>query len=229
MKTIKIQPEQPYINLKKQLVNKANEDLTWFISELKKETTVKDIHDKWYYKQLLTFAKKRSLITVKELKAYLVEKETAHKTKDLLKDFARMNEIFVAPKLISIDISVEWKSNRTWGANPTATANVNAVHSWNRYESGSIGGCGYDKCSTAVARAINQALPVLKMLYDIKEKHAKLKNQEVFSYGSGYGILPYFEGGVGVSCYPDIFKKCGYLFRNTGSGKMFDVYTVTPL
>ena len=45
-------------------------------------------------------------------------------------------------------------------------------------------------------------------------------------YGSGYAVLPYFEGGVGSSCHWEIFKQAGYITRCTGSGKMFDCWEV---
>ena len=62
-----------------------------------------------------------------------------------------------------------------------------------------------------------------------KTKNAKLKNHEVFGYGSGYGILPSFEGGVGVSCYDRIFNKIGYKFETIASGKNFDVFKITKI
>ena len=49
----------------------------------------------------------------------------------------------------------------------------------------------------------------------------------ILGYGSGYSILPYFEGGVGVSCFETIFSRCGYRFRLVASGKRFDAYTVS--
>ena len=38
-------------------------------------------------------------------------------------------------------------------------------------------------------------------------------NRNIFGYGSGYGILPYFEGGVGVSSYYKIFNTIGLEFK----------------
>jgi len=93
--------------------------------------------------------------------------------------------------------------------------------------SGSIGGCGYDKLSTAVAECLNQVNAVLRPLYLMKDKHTGKKNHEYLGYGSGYGILPNFEGGVGVSCYPRIFENVGYEFKTIASGKTFDVFTIT--
>ena len=35
-------------------------------------------------------------------------------------------------------------------------------------------------------------------------------NGDICGYGAGYGARPYFEGGVGASCFWAILKKCGY-------------------
>ena len=131
-----------------------------------------------------------------------------------------------------ITITVEWKNNKTWGANPNATAEVRTTTpdtsgtSYNSYNSGSIGGCGYDKNSTAVARALNQSPALLRALYAIRENDLNKKLHDILGYGSGYFILPRFEGGVGVSCYPAIFEKIGMQWQHVSGGKMFDVYKV---
>ena len=36
-----------------------------------------------------------------------------------------------------------------------------------------------------------------------------INNHKVLGYGSGYGILPYFEHGVGVSSFYTIFDNLG--------------------
>ena len=125
-----------------------------------------------------------------------------------------------------LTITIEWKRSQIWGANPNASTYLNG---W--IESGSIGGCGYDKESTAVARVLNQIHYFKHLMYTIKNKpkNLKLSNRDLFGYGSGYGLLPYFEGGVGCSCYPRIFEKLGYSFKNISSGKSFDVYRIEKL
>jgi hypothetical protein len=117
-----------------------------------------------------------------------------------------------------------------WGNNPTAEAEVYTDYR-DVYNSGSIGGCGYDKESTAVANVLNQSNEVLKLLYTLKNKkcNVELKNNDMFSYGAGYGITPSIEGGVGVSCYNRIFNKVGYKFSKVSSGKTFDVYKIEKL
>jgi hypothetical protein len=66
-------------------------------------------------------------------------------------------------------------------------------------------------------------------MYELKNKKHKLTNRELFGYGSGYGILPNFEGGVGVSCYDRIFNAIGYEFKTVSSGKTFDVYRISKV
>ena len=88
---------------------------------------------------------------------------------------------------------------------------------------GYASGCGYDKESSAVAEALNKNNSFLKVLYTLKENaleagasdHSKtactgVDNRNIIGYGSGYSVLPYFEGGVGVNCYWDILKKAGF-------------------
>ena len=124
-----------------------------------------------------------------------------------------------------IIIQVEWKKSRTWGNNPTATTRTDKE---GFLTSGSISGCGYCKQSTAVARVLNQVEFIRYLLCKEKNKPRNLKksNGDIFGYGSGYGIIPYIEGGVGCSCYPQIFKKLGYTFRCISSGKSFDDYQI---
>ena len=129
-------------------------------------------------------------------------------------------------------ITVEWRASRMWRSNPKSFTNYG-------FESRSIGGCGYDKLSTATAEALNSHLPFLKLLYTEKDK--KIKNfleenkdkdakngfnREVLGYGSGYNILPHFEGGVGVSCHMSILKNLGIEMRQITDAKNTDVFLI---
>ena len=134
-----------------------------------------------------------------------------------------------------LTVSVEWRKSRTWGANPTATAYIYGENA----HTGTASGCGYDKESAAVAEALNQSPAVMKVLYQAAEKaladgksftrfsNGNVHWGNVLGYGSGYAIVPYFEGGVGVSCFWSILRDCGYQTHRTGTGKMYDHYTVT--
>lgn len=135
--------------------------------------------------------------------------------------------------MTSVKISVEWKRSAMWGSNPNAECWASFINKdGNRdsvyIQSGSIGGCGYDKLSTAVAKCLSQVDAVLKPLYELKNENIDAKNNDLIGYGAGYGILPYIEGGVGVSCYDRIFKKIGFDFKQVASGKTFDVFTIEP-
>ncbi len=37
-----------------------------------------------------------------------------------------------------------------------------------------------------------------------------IDNRDICGYGSGHGAIPYFEGGVGVTCFFEILEKCGF-------------------
>jgi len=183
----------------------------------------------WYLNQLLPASKKTALFnTVKELKDYLIKRlelNTFKKLESLNKRLV-FNENLQEIEVLTIN--VEWKKSQMWGSNPTAEAYVNGI---GHVSSGSIGGCGYDKQSTAVANVLNQVPQFVKLLCEFKNKPAnyKRKNNDVFGYGSGYGVIPSFEGGVGVSCYNNIFNKIGYEFKTLSSGKTFDVYQVSKI
>jgi hypothetical protein len=146
--------------------------------------------------------------------------------KQLIVKQDKLLQAAAAPDVISISVSVEWKHSRTWGYNPTATVTVCTVNGCERY-TGTASGCGYDKLSAAVGAALNQSASVLKMLYQIKETAlaamtaddiaAQKKgytfgsetNRHYIHYGAGYGVLPYFEGGVGIVEHLAILRICG--------------------
>lgn len=149
------------------------------------------------------------------------------------KQLAKLRTAAAAPALSSVSITVDWKHNSYRGNNPTAT-----VRTDDGTFSGRASGCGYDKESAAVAGALNESPAVLRVLYQAAEQAMETGEsfetlssgcvswREVLGYGSGYAILPYFEGGVGVSCFWRIFQKCNFACRHLGSGQSFDVYTV---
>lgn len=149
-------------------------------------------------------------LTIKRFLKQL-EKETAEK-------LAHLEAVASAPDLQYIELSVYWKKSSCYGSHPTAEARTN-----NGYTSGHAGGWGYDKESAAVAEAFNKNNSILKALYMLKETMLEagnsdasktactgVDNRNICGYGSGYSILPYFEGGVGVGCFWDILKKCGF-------------------
>ncbi len=199
-----------------------------FVSGLDKVKTVKELLSNWYYNELITASKKKHNWELQELKSYLIDRRKKADAKKIDAKLTHLLTVENSPELNSIDISIEWKKSAMWGSNPRATARVRTLdNGYNSYESGSIGGCGYDKQSTAVAEVVNQSNSLLKALYTVKDANVATNNRELFGYGSGSGILPRIEGGVGVSCYPAIFEKIGFKFKTVASGKTFDVYSIS--
>lgn len=175
----------------------------------------------------------------KKFKAGTIDLETAQKSaikrieaefaKRLTHSIEKIERAENAPELLNIDISVEWKKNRTWGMNLTAKVRACTGKYSTETGIGTASGCGYDKESAAIADALNACPSVMSALYECAENLGARQEEyrEKIGYGSGYSILPYFEGGVGVSCYYQIFESMGYTMRHTASGKTFDVYTVS--
>jgi len=216
-------------NIIKRIEIQSKKELAKFKRELKEEKTIEDILSKWHYKNRLTKTTlKKQWRSLKELKDYLITRELKMKQRELDKQRTKVFNILNSDKNVeSITIGIEWKRSSTWGHNPTATATINFDdYTREEFSSGSIGGCGYDKESTAISEALNQCNELMKKMYLVKNKKCNTKkgNRQIFGYGSGYGILPYFEGGVGTSCYYDIFNKLKMKFQRVSGGKSFDVY-----
>lgn len=155
--------------------------------------------------------------------------------------YDELDYIESAPDADTIDISVDWVKSRYWGLNPHAEVVV-------RFEPvdgidgqicrGKASGCGYDKESTAIAEALNKSGSVLKLLCDLKEQALEegtndqsprtvtgISNQECCGHGAGYGAIPKFEGGVGMSCLMGLLRRCG-CETSTGRGDMNNTYWI---
>lgn len=185
------------------------------------------------YKTYAEFLKYYTLRNTKRRAAYAgtTEQQTQKLTKalrqkhnkDLAQVQAELNAIAGATPCGRIVISVEWKKSYIWGMNPSASDNYGR-------ESGSIGGCGYDKLSTAVAEVLNQNEYFLKLIHDRIEAEPETDARELLGYGltSGRFGLYKFAGGVGVSCYETIFKRLGWNFEHVSSTKTSDFFIITP-
>lgn len=148
--------------------------------------------------------------------------------------FRKLTAAASAPALEWCQIAVEWTKNSYWGNNPHATATAN-----NATTEGHASGCGYDKESAAVGEALNANPAAMRALYEAAEKaleegktperysNGNYTWRNVLGYGSGYSILPYFEGGVGVGCFWSILNGCGYTVHRGASSRRFDSYTVS--
>ena len=199
------------------------------ISDLKKAKK-SNLIDLWYYREKLTNKQLEKLnnkeLTTKEAKEILQNKLIKEYKTRLEKDLKRIEIIAKANNDIeNINISINWVKSPAWGYNPRATITTNN----GTITEGRASGCGYDKESAAIAEALNKNNDILKILYVAKNKKMTLKNNnncDLLGYGSGYGVLPYFEGGVGASSLMNIFRKLGYNIQEYHTNTS-DFYTIT--
>lgn len=235
MKTINTPKNANFNNLKNAATKEIQKRCSETLNTLNEFSTIENILDNWHMTQYLTPATRtKTWLNVDELKNYITKRINKSYEAQIVTKTERIETVLNSGILLECTVNVEWKKSQMWGTNPTADARFIWLDSQGnkRYDnasSGSISGCGYDKESTAIANVLNQINPILKSLYTEKNKtkNVGLKNDAIFGYGSGYGILPSIEGGVGVSCYPEIFNKIGYTFKKLSSGKTFDVYQIT--
>ena len=133
-----------------------------------------------------------------------IEKRTAEKIEKVKNIDATIEN------MEDIKIIVQHKKGN-WGYQYKETLTTDTLRIAGKY----TGGWGYDKLSTAVAEVLNQYQPLMKLMYgyiDNKmwdEGSLVINNHKVLGYGSGYGVLPYFECGVGVSSFYKIFDNLG--------------------
>lgn len=168
-------------------------------------------------------------ITKEQCIEYAIKRNNKRLEKRLQEKLTQLETIGKAEEVESVTISVEWKRNPTWGYNPTARVLVDTTN----YMYGGIGtasGCGYDKQTAAVGSALNSINSMLKMLCDTKEKalengaQYENTNRNYIAYGAGYGAIPYFEGGVGMSSFENVFNACGYVLKHQNHTKTTDYY-----
>jgi len=221
-------------NLIKKIELSKKVELKKSLASLREYNSVSEFLNYAYYRNLFTKPqlKKVEQMTIGQFRTELKTKLTAH----IVKRFDdKINEVLSLEskvlKIVSVRVDVNWCKSSTWGANPTAEAWITFINASGHREteylkSRSISGCGYDKESTAVAEALNQSEVLKANLYAYANRPMNKGKElrEIFGYGSGYGELPRFEGGVGTSCYTSIFDKLKLDFKNTASSKMFDQY-----
>jgi hypothetical protein len=178
---------------------------------------------------------KAGTITKDEAIKFASARIEKHFSAEIEKALDKLAKVEAAEEIKSISISVEWKKSRIWGMNPTAEVTVTTVSGLWFHAEGHAIGCGYDKESAAVAEALNALPQALKLLYDAKERSIRknglnneYSNARYIEYGAGYGALPYFEGGVGYSCFRKIFcDVCGFAELENSWSKTSNHYYYT--
>ena len=149
--------------------------------------------------------------------------------KKIAKEEARVLAEKTANPVKRMDIEIEWKSSRTWGANPHLEAFVVFKDgTYTRFHA-TCSGCGYDKTSTVVAELFNAFLKYKLWARQIKGNPGLPYGMSEYegSPKEGYGPTRYYCGGIGVNCYPNIAEFIGGEFVRTANGKMYDAFTYT--
>lgn len=210
-----------------------NKNTTQILKNLEKtcdtlqKSSAADIQKSWHYQGFLTEKQKQK--SIDEQKKIIFKKLQKKADSEILELAKKLEEVAAAPEFLGAVVSVEWKASRTWGQNPRATAKIKTENGCAVLTGSPVSGCGFDKLSEAIARALNASNSIKKVLY--KKFEEALQNDpaaslsDVLGYGSGYE-LPELEGGCGVSTFREIFKNCGFLFEEVASGSNFNVFEV---
>lgn len=201
-----------FINLKNSLVSKNNEEVKRQLENIENENM--NTLD-FYTTNLRQKQYKEGKISMDKFKACAKTKMLKETKKQLDKELKELEKIENNHKMFDnlyIQISSK-KTNLGYQFKATLSDGFETI------EGRFTGGWGYDKLSSAISEVLNEYLPLKELLYNYKEKYlfenklTQANNREIFGYGSGYGILPYFEGGVGVSSYYKIFNTIGLEFK----------------
>lgn len=201
-----------FINLKNSLMSKNNEEVKRQLENIESEN-MNTLN--FYTTNLRQEQYKEGKISMDKFKACAKTKMLKETKKQLDKELKELEKIENNHKMFDnlyIQISSK-KTNLGYQFKATLSDGFETI------EGRFTGGWGYDKLSSAISEVLNEYLPLKELLYNYKEKYLfenkllQANNREIFGYGSGYGILPYFEGGVGVSSYYKIFNSIGLEFK----------------
>jgi hypothetical protein len=170
-------------------------------------------------------------ITLEQAQEYAIIRKIKELEKQRTKKAEHLERIANAETITAIEIYIVWKRSATWGYNPHAEITVYTKNG-HKTTFDTASGCGYDKRSAAVAGALNQNDAVLKLLCDYKENSinngvttSRPGNTDYIAYGAGYEAIPYFEGGVGYSCFDYMFINLfGFKRTSTHETKTTDYY-----
>ena len=150
-------------------------------------------------------------ITLEKVQQIAIKKASKEIEKQTTKKMDQVKNIYAATENIEdINIIVQTKKTNL-GYQYKAILATDTLRIEGKY----TGGWGYDKLSTAIAEVLNQYQPLTKLMYKYidnkmwEEESLTINNHKVLGYGSGYGILPYFESGVGVESFYTIFDNLG--------------------
>lgn len=198
-----------------------------FLERFDQVQNIIELLDNYYYRNYLTAKQyekaKAEILTLEDVKALMIKKYDKKQAADIEKKRRHFETIANAKLIDRIELKVEWKRSKTWGANPFCECWANG------YTTGKASGCGYDKLSAATAEAMDKNNAILKLLFDkyeqILETNPEAPLRQSLGYGSGY-IIPFFEGGVGFSSHRHIFENLGFSVL-WSEGKNWDYMLIT--
>lgn len=180
------------------------------------ERTIAELHEgnehtiRYYLTDLRINQLADGKITKEQAVLLAIKKARKEYEKQRVQAISKIEAVEQAPDIQRITVNVEWTRNRTWGVNPSAFVFTHSIGQ----TVGHASGCGYDKESSAIASAFNQNVAILKIIYAMKEKalqdNYNISSHDACGYGAGYGASPYYEGGVGVTCFISILSKAGF-------------------
>lgn len=175
----------------------------------------------------------KSLRELKKMFPFMTENEIKYKNENntyktergILNFLAKINTEYekraTMPKVKRLEIEIVWVKNRTWGVIPHASMSWEDTNGWHYEENAAIAsGWGYDKSSSVVAERFNKVCS--GMLWN------KRRSRKKVPYGIYFrGYFPYFEGGVGMGCYPSIAAFLGGKMEHVADTKTYDKYVFT--
>lgn len=167
----------------------------------------------------LTKAQEKKAQTLAQYKKMLIEQVRKAEEKKAAQALARVEKaesVEQFPK--EIKIAINWAASRTWGSNPTAELWAGAFGGYHKGRS--VGGCGYDKRSTAAAEVLAdcEAIKAAALYMLNKQDSETIKKalngadlRGVFGYGLHFwGASVSFGGGCGMSAILEELQKIGY-------------------
>lgn len=178
-----------------------------------------DQPDNWFYKCWLTDKRYRdwqSGVLTDEQAWGIAQKRLERKTfRRLAEEENHLKHVMAGKEPETISVLMGY--GRSGAVH--CTVEINHRHCYK----GSASGWGYDKLSSALADALNKSYDALSIL--AHAKHVALSNGEtdwsatassgrcnhdMLGYGSGYGVVPCYEGGVGMSTIIALLTRRGY-------------------
>lgn len=174
--------------------NLQNYELSWYEQEALTNRQFELFQNK-DFKKLKELLKKQ---IEKESKKLEIEKEEAMK---------KYNKIAELKDIKQASIEINWtKNSGAYGYQCSAFGRVWYKNgNFETYQTERTGGCGYDKPSTAMSYFCNKLLKIVLL------KHANkiLKdNDKHYKFYAGEPL--YYQYGVGISSYENLFKNLGY-------------------